>query len=256
MSRAQIEREAPLGQFIFGVECGMSIGSVSLFGGSAQATAAARKSALQQRSTDFSSLAQALSCNNLSGAKSAFAALQKDAQQVAATHGNSPSTQQNCAAVQLVKSDAQTLATALSANKLGAAQKAFASLKQDSANTHRGGYHGHLSGLPILARTSGNTSPAGTSSDYRAAEALSTVGGTLNLSAGRSALAGDASRALARQVGLAKQNSWCTRIQGAEPRAATWHCSCRSKKTVAPHASPIPDLPGAVARPIRSRSGK
>jgi hypothetical protein len=161
----------------------MSISSVS-FGGPVHPTAIGIKNALQKRSTDFSTLSSALGSNNLPGAQSAFATLQQDAQQVPVTP-SSAQTPQQASAVQKVKSDAQTLATALSTSNLGAAKSAFASLKQDSANAPIGHHHFHFRAIPAVANSSSavNTSLAGTSSDYRAAEALSSVGSTLNLTA-------------------------------------------------------------------------
>jgi hypothetical protein len=161
----------------------MSISSVS-FGGSAHPTATSIKNALQQRSTDFSVFSQALDSNNLAGAKTAFASLQQDAQQVPVTQA-SAQTPQQASALQKVKTDAQTLATALSTSNLGAAKTAFAYLKQDSANAPIGRHHFHYSPIPAVANgsTAVNTSLAGTASDYRAAEALSSVGSTLNLTA-------------------------------------------------------------------------
>ena len=70
----------------------MSVSSVA-FGGSAHATAASRKSELQQRSTDFSFLPQALSPNDLSGAQAAYANLQSDPRPGFANHSGSPSPQ-------------------------------------------------------------------------------------------------------------------------------------------------------------------
>jgi hypothetical protein len=161
----------------------MSISSVS-FGCSAHPTATSIKNALQQRSSDFSALSQALGSNNLTGAQSAFATLKQDSQQIPVTQ-TSAQTPQQASALQKVRSDAQTLATALGTNILGAAKTAFAAVKQDSAHAPFGRHHFHYSPIPAVANSSSavNTILAGTSSDYRAAAALSSVGGTLNLTA-------------------------------------------------------------------------
>jgi hypothetical protein len=92
---------------------------------------------------------------------------------------------QQASALQKVRSDAQTLAIALGANNLGAAKTAFAAVKQDSIHAPFGRHHFHYSPIPAVANSSStvNTSLASTASDYRAAEALSSVGSTLNLSA-------------------------------------------------------------------------
>jgi hypothetical protein len=160
----------------------MSTSSVS-FGGSLHASAALQKVARQQKSSDFSSLASALGSNNLTGAQNAFATLQKDAQSASATQTSSSATQQT-SALQQVKSDAQTLATALGSGNLGAAQQAFATLKQDSATAHAGHHHGgHHGGGAKVASSSSTSSPSSLSADYTAADAVSSVGTTLNLTA-------------------------------------------------------------------------
>jgi hypothetical protein len=118
---------------------------------------------------------------NLSAAQSAFATLQKDAQSVSATQGTSQMTAQT-SVMQKVKSDAQTLSTALSTGNLGAAQQAFATLKQDSATAQRmHGHHGH-DGMRV-ASSSSSASSGSTSSDLLATQAISSVGGTLNVTA-------------------------------------------------------------------------
>lgn len=113
--------------------------------------------------------------------QSAFATLQKDAQSVNATQGTSQATAQT-SVMQKVKSDAQTLSTALSTGNLGAAQQAFATLKQDSATAQRmHGHHGHH-GMRV-ASSSSSASSGSTSSDLLATRAISSVGGTLNVTA-------------------------------------------------------------------------
>jgi hypothetical protein len=137
------------------------------------ASSTSKKSTLQQHSTDFSNLANALSTNNLSSAQGAFAALKQDAQSIPATQGSS---QANAQTLQKVKSDAQALATTLASGNLGAAQKAFASLKQDSTSArmhfhHRGGAGGS------------SASATAASSELIATQAIGQVGSTLNVTA-------------------------------------------------------------------------
>ena len=138
------------------------------------------KIARQQKSSDFSSLAAALGSNNLSGAQNAFATLQKDANSAATTQTSMPAILQT-SALQKVKSDVQTLASALTTGNLGAAQQTFATLKQDSASAHFGHHHGHHGGGAKVASSSGTTSASSIPSDYSAADALGSVGTTLKL---------------------------------------------------------------------------
>jgi len=153
----------------------MSISSIS--GASAAHGAfATRKSALQQRSTDFSTLASALGSSNLSSAQNAFAALQKDAQSIPAQ----ASSQVNAQTLQQVKSDAQTLATTLASGNLTGAQKAFQTLRQHSAGAHLRGAH-YRFGTPV-AGSSGTTGTTAASDELVATQAIGSVGSTLNVS--------------------------------------------------------------------------
>jgi hypothetical protein len=162
------------------LEFDMSISSVA-FGGSAHATAASRKSELQQRSTDFSSLAQALSSDDLSGAQAAYANLQSDPRPGFANHSGSPSPQR-ISDLKKLKSDTLALGAALNAGKLGAAKSAFAILKQDMSTAHSGRVAG-LNGAPTMPSGASNSTLAGNSSDLRSPVAMSSVGGTLDLTA-------------------------------------------------------------------------
>jgi hypothetical protein len=156
----------------------MAISSIS--GGSTahRSSALNKKGNLQQRSTDFSTLASALGSNNLTGAQNAFAALQKDAQSIPATHGSTPA---NAQSLQQVKSDAQTLATTLASNNLGGAQNAFTTLKQHATSAHMHGHH-HGGGMRLAGISSASTaSPE--SSELLATQAIGSVGSTLNVTA-------------------------------------------------------------------------
>ena len=151
----------------------MAISGIFSSGAAHGTSSLSKKSTLQQHSTDFSNLANALSSNNLASAQSAFAALKQDAQSIPATQGSS---QVNAQTMQKVKSDAQALATTLASGNLGAAQKAFASLKQDSTSArmhfhHHGGARGS------------NASATAASSELIATQAIGSVGSTLNVTA-------------------------------------------------------------------------
>jgi hypothetical protein len=130
-----------------------------------------KNNSLQQRSSDFSSLASALGSNNLTSAQNAFSALQKDAQSIPATQGSSQVTAQS---LQQVQSDARALAASLTSGNVGAAQKAFANLKQYSTKAHLHGHH-HGGGASNLS--------AAASSELLATQAIGSVGSTLNLTA-------------------------------------------------------------------------
>jgi hypothetical protein len=81
-----------------------------------------------------------------------------------------------------LKSDTLALGAALNAGKLGAAKSAFATLKQDISTAHCDRVAG-LNGTPTMPSVASNSAPAGNSSDLRAPRAMSSVGGSLDLSA-------------------------------------------------------------------------
>jgi hypothetical protein len=81
-----------------------------------------------------------------------------------------------------LKSDTLALGAALNAGKLGAAKSAFATLKQHMSPAHSDRDAG-LNGTPTMPSVASNSAPAGTSSDLRALLAMSSVGGTVDLSA-------------------------------------------------------------------------
>jgi len=94
---------------------------------------------------DMKSLEDALLNGDLSGAQSAFAALQQTVTNVQS------STQSNSIVTQLGQSsstlgqDLQSLSNALSSNDLAGSQKAYAKLQQDIQSAHQAGSasHGH-----------------------------------------------------------------------------------------------------------------
>ena len=112
----------------------MTVGSVSPNNPYAQSAQTGQASAFKQRRQDFEALAQALSSGNLSGAQSAFSALQQDSKNV----GQAQSGQQTGAGGQdRFQTALQALGQALSSGDLAAAQKAFASLQQAHGHHHR-----------------------------------------------------------------------------------------------------------------------
>lgn len=78
--------------------------------------------------------------------------------------------------MQKVKSDAQALATTLASGNLGAAQKAFASLKQDSTSARMHFHHHGGAGGSSASATAA-------SSELIATQAIGSVGNTLNVTA-------------------------------------------------------------------------
>ncbi|HEY5103370.1 MAG TPA: hypothetical protein VII70_11355 [Steroidobacteraceae bacterium] len=162
----------------------MSISSLSS-ASSAHVTSTSLKSALQQRSTDFRALSQALSSNNLSGAQAAFAQLQSDPRPTVAANGaGGTASPQRIADVKQLQSDTVALGAALGTGKLGAAKSAFAHLRHDMRTAHgdRVGGDG-LDGNPIVPSATGNSTLGGSASNYRAPVTMSSVGGTLDLTA-------------------------------------------------------------------------
>jgi hypothetical protein len=166
------------------VEFDMSISSLASVG-PAHVTGTSLKSALQQRSSDFSALSQALNSNNLSGAQAAFAQLQSDPRPTtsATSAGGTPSPQR-VADVKQLQSDTVALGAALGAGKLGAAKSAFANLRHDMRTAHAdrvGG--GALDGNPIVPSATGNSTISGISSNLRAPVSTNSVGSTLDVTA-------------------------------------------------------------------------
>ena len=126
----------------------MAVGSVSPNNPYVQNAQMGQASAFKQRRQDFEALAQALGSGDLSGAQSAFAALQQDLKNV----GQSQSGQQAGASGQdKFQTALQALSQALSSGDLSAAQSAFASLQQARGHHHR---HAHTDG--------GTSAPAAT----------------------------------------------------------------------------------------------
>jgi hypothetical protein len=90
----------------------------------------------------FKALQSALQSGDLSGAQTAFAALQKDLQPPSPTTPASSAARQSTQISQGGQ-DLETLANALSSGDLSGAQQAFASLQQDLQGTGRAGRHHH-----------------------------------------------------------------------------------------------------------------
>jgi hypothetical protein len=158
----------------------MSFSSVS-FGASAHATATNHKSVLQQRSTDFSALSQALGSNDLSGAQAAFAKLQSDPLPASAASSGTPSPQR-ISDLKKLKADTLALGAALGAGKLGAAKSALAPLKQAMSAAHVD-HVAALHGTPTAPTTASNSTGTGTSSNSHSPIAMSAVGGSVDLTA-------------------------------------------------------------------------
>jgi hypothetical protein len=156
----------------------MAISSISSGSTAHRTSALNKKNSLQQRSSDFSSLASALSTNNLASAQNAFSALQKDAQSIPATQGSSQATAQS---LQQVQSDARALAASLTSGNVGAAQKAFATLQQDSTKAHLHGHHHGGGGARVAGSANGLSGSQ--SSELLATQAIGSVGSTLNVTA-------------------------------------------------------------------------
>jgi len=101
------------------------------------------QSHFKQRQQDFQNLADALQAGNLQGAQQAFAALQQDrssSPRVAGVTGTSQAGQSSP-----IRQDIQTLQSALQANDLAGAQKAFTTFQQDlqqTGHTHHRHHHG------------------------------------------------------------------------------------------------------------------
>jgi predicted lipoprotein len=126
----------------------MAVGSVSPNNSYIQSAQTGQTSAFKQRRQDFEALAQALNSGDLSGAKSAFSALQQDFKTVVQTQPGqqTPGNGQNS-----FQAAFQVLGQALSSGDLSAARNAFASLQQAHGHHHR------------HAQTNGGTSAPATS---------------------------------------------------------------------------------------------
>jgi ribosomal protein S20 len=109
----------------------------------------------------FKALQSALQSGDLSGAQTAFAALQKDLQPPSQTTQASSATGQSTQMSQGGQ-DLETLANALSSGELSGAQQAFASLQQDLQGTGRARRHHHHGGS---ANSTTRASQAGSSSE-------------------------------------------------------------------------------------------
>lgn len=90
------------------------------------------QSQFKQRAMDFKAVGSALQSDDLAGAQTAFASLQKDLGTAAA--GKNPDSQ--------AAKDLDALKNALQAGDISGAQQAFATMRQDLQKTHKSG-HGH-----------------------------------------------------------------------------------------------------------------
>jgi hypothetical protein len=105
----------------------------------------------KQVKADFQNLTQALQSGNITAARQAFAALQKDSPQIAQALSQSGQNSSNPQSSAL-----QALSTALQSGNVADAQKALASLQQ----AHKGHHHHHGG-----AAQAGTTAATGNSSD-------------------------------------------------------------------------------------------
>jgi hypothetical protein len=105
-----------------------------------------------QRRQDFQSLANALNSNDLQGAQTAFAALQKDSPQLSKLIQNNP----NANSANPLATDFQNLSQALSSGDLSSAQAAFAKLQQDLQSVGAGHLRHHHGGGTIQQADAGN----------------------------------------------------------------------------------------------------
>jgi hypothetical protein len=122
-----------------------------------------QSSSSQSRSNNFQSLANALQSGNLSGAQSAFSALEQSYQ---SQNGQSSTSNQNST----INNDFQNLSSALNSGNLSSAQQAFAQLQKDMQSQQTGHHHHHggsqgqavQSLISSLASNSNSSSTSGT----------------------------------------------------------------------------------------------
>jgi hypothetical protein len=105
----------------------MAVNSISVTNASVQSTQPGQASAIKQRRQDFEALTQALNSGDLSGAKTAFAAIQQNFKTVTQAQEGQQigSNTQN-----KFQSAFQALGQALNSSDLKSAQTAFANLQQ------------------------------------------------------------------------------------------------------------------------------
>jgi outer membrane protein assembly factor BamD (BamD/ComL family) len=109
--------------------------NISAISSTSSTSSTQTQSIFQKRAQDLKDLQDALKTGDLSGAQTAFAALQKDLPSNPAAvqkNQNSPGAK-----------DFQALQTALQSGDLSGAQQAFANLKQDVQSAHKGHHHHH-----------------------------------------------------------------------------------------------------------------
>jgi hypothetical protein len=160
----------------------MSTG-ISSVGTGYQAYQSSWQSNRQKGQQDFQALATALNSNDLSGAQTAFAALQKDVPGLS-SNGNPQGTQAANTNNPLT-SDFQNLSQALSSGDLSSAQSAFAKLQQDlqtAVGGHRHHHH-HGGGGGMAGATACQSSDAGTNAGSSADQNGSSSQTTLDIQA-------------------------------------------------------------------------
>jgi hypothetical protein len=108
--------------------------------------------------TDFSQLADALNSGDLSGARSAFAALQQ--LQPGRFGAASSSSASGASATSPISTDIATLSKALQSGDLTGAQAAFQKLQQDRGATQQGHHHHHHKRAGGVDSTSNSTATA------------------------------------------------------------------------------------------------
>ncbi len=129
----------------------MAVGPVSSSSNSISSAQTEQSSAHRQRRQDFDALSKALSSGDLSGAKSAFAAIQQDIKAVTQTQ-SSQKTETNTQSP--VKIAFQALKDAISSNDLTAAQSSFSTLEQLRGQRHQGQRADGNTNAPAASSTS------------------------------------------------------------------------------------------------------
>jgi DNA-binding FadR family transcriptional regulator len=136
---------------------------------------------VQQQQQDFQALGSALQSGNLSGAQTAFAALQQQLQSQSAQTTQQPSSS-NSSSSNPVSSDFQTLSNALQSGNLSDAQNAFAQLQSDLQTQRGHGHHHHHGGSRGASSAPAQTSTTSSSSSS-ASDPNGDSSGALNVQA-------------------------------------------------------------------------
>jgi len=102
------------------------------------------QASIQQRKQDFSQLASALQSGDLTGAQSAFSALQSLTSQGQNSTVNSTGTSSTASnSGNTISNDFATLGQALQSGNIASAQSAFAQLQTDMQTQQSSGHHHH-----------------------------------------------------------------------------------------------------------------